>query len=218
MTLLVRWLFRRYCKEYEKWSSGECIEAPSVRPKLLVVSQWVISKEILHKTRNYMEFGNTAMGQKKKIGLLAHDNKLRDLLEWAKFNKDLLAHHELYATRRTGERLEELDLQVIKLQSGQLGGDQQIGAKVVEGNIDFLIFFWDPLEPLPHDPDVKALLRIAVLWNIPIACNRASADFIISSPLMSKEYERLLRNDEVEREQIRVERVTKQSVARIGRL
>ena len=155
-----------------------------------------------------MEFKSLEMAQKKKIGLLAHDNKLRDLLEWAKFNKDLLARHELYATKRTGEQLEELGLTVFKLQSGPLGGDQQIGAKIVEGSIDFLIFFWDPLESLPHDADVKALLRIAVLWNIPIACNHSSADFIISSPLMYREYERIIRDNGKVRERIRGEHLT----------
>jgi methylglyoxal synthase len=134
-----------------------------------------------------------AMDHDKKIALVAHDNKKRDLVEWAKFNRDLLAHHEVYATGTTGTILEkELDFPIHKLQSGPLGGDQQIGAKIVDEEIDFLIFFWDPLEPQPHDPDVKALLRMAVVWNIPIACNRASADFMISSPLMDGEYDRLV--------------------------
>jgi methylglyoxal synthase len=129
----------------------------------------------------------------KKIALIAHDNKKKDLLEWAKFNRDLLAHHKVYATGTTGKTLEnQLDLKIFKLQSGPLGGDQQIGAKVVRNEINFIIFFWDPLEPQPHDSDVKALLRMAVVWNIPIACNRASADFMISSPLMDGEYDRLV--------------------------
>lgn len=131
--------------------------------------------------------------KKKRIALVAHDNKKHDLLEWARFNRNLLVEHELYATGTTGTFLEDaLGTEVVKLQSGPLGGDQQIGAKIAEGQIDFVIFFWDPLEPQPHDPDVKALLRIAVVWNIPVACNRASADFMISSPLMSSEYERRL--------------------------
>lgn len=134
-----------------------------------------------------------AMEQDKKIALVAHDNKKRTLVEWARYNRDLLAHHEVYATGTTGELLErELGFKITKLQSGPLGGDQQIGAKIVDGEIDFLIFFWDPLEPQPHDPDVKALLRMAVVWNIPIACNRATADFMISSPLMDGEYDRLV--------------------------
>jgi methylglyoxal synthase len=143
------------------------------------------------------------IGEKKKIALVAHDNKKRDLVEWARFNRELLAHHELYGTGTTGKLLEhELDLEIIKLQSGPLGGDQQIGAKIAEGSIDFLIFFWDPLEPLPHDPDVKALLRIAVVWNIPVACNRSSADFMISSALMSGEYPRILPDYDEHRERM----------------
>ena len=134
-----------------------------------------------------------AMGRKKKIALVAHDHKKKDLLEWAKYNRDHLAHHTLFATGTTGALIEEnLKMPVSRLQSGPLGGDQQVGAKIAEGTIDFLIFFWDPLEPAPHDPDVKALLRIAVVWNIPVACDRSSADFIISSPLMDTAYERRL--------------------------
>jgi methylglyoxal synthase len=134
-----------------------------------------------------------AMGKNKKIALVAHDRKKRDLVEWAKFNRDLLAHHKVYATGTTGTLLEkELGFPIIKLQSGPLGGDQQIGSKIVDGDIDFLIFFWDPLEPQPHDPDVKALLRMAVVWNVPVACDRSSADFMISSPLMDSKYERLV--------------------------
>ena len=141
---------------------------------------------------------------RKRIALVAHDNKKRDLLEWARFNRDLLARHELFATGTTGSMLEEaLETPVAKLQSGPLGGDQQIGAKIAEGSIDFVIFFWDPLEPHPHDPDVKALLRIAVVWNIPVACNRASADFMISSPLMDAAYERLLPDYEGYRQRLK---------------
>jgi methylglyoxal synthase len=133
------------------------------------------------------------MTHDKKIALVAHDNKKKDLLEWAKYNKVLLAHHDIYATGTTGGILEkELELKITRLQSGPLGGDQKIGAMIVDGQIDVLIFFWDPLEPVPHDPDVKALLRMAVVWNIPIACNRSSADFLISSPLMDGEYDRLV--------------------------
>jgi methylglyoxal synthase len=128
-----------------------------------------------------------------QIGLVAHDNKKGDLVEWARYNIAFLARHDLWATGTTGTLLErELDLPVEKLQSGPLGGDQQLGALIAEGRIDFLVFFSDPLEPQPHDPDVKALLRLAVVWNIPIACNRASADLMVSSPLLEGSYERTL--------------------------
>ena len=130
---------------------------------------------------------------RKKIGLVAHDNKKIDLIEWATFNRQILMRHDLVATGTTGALLEEaLGVGILKLQSGPLGGDQQLGALIADGEIDFLVFFWDPLEPQPHDPDVKALLRIAVVWNIPMACNRASADLMVSSPLMSSPYERMM--------------------------
>ena len=128
---------------------------------------------------------------RKRIGLVAHDNKKQDLIEWARYNRRLLAMHDLVATGTTGLMLQrELDLPVICLQAGPLGGDLQVGAMIADGTIDFLVFFWDPLEPQPHDTDVKSLLRIAVVWNIPVACDRASADFMISSPLMTGSYER----------------------------
>lgn len=132
---------------------------------------------------------------RKTIGLVAHDNKKADLTEWARYNRHLLSVHDLVATGTTGTLLEEeLGVGILKLQSGPLGGDQQLGAMIADGTVDFLVFFWDPLEPQPHDPDVKALLRLAVVWNIPVACNRASADFMISSPLMTSGYERQLPN------------------------
>jgi methylglyoxal synthase len=127
----------------------------------------------------------------RRIALIAHDNKKADLREWARFNRGLLARHCLCATGTTGRVLgDELGLPITCFQSGPLGGDQQIGARIADGDIDLLIFFWDPLEPQPHDPDVKALLRLAVVWNIPVACNRASADFLISSPLIDRAYQR----------------------------
>lgn len=132
------------------------------------------------------------LGRRKSIALVAHDNKKADLLEWVAYNAAALEHHDMYATGTTGRLIEaDLGRPVRKLHSGPLGGDQQVGALIAQGDIDFLVFFWDPLEAQPHDPDVKALLRMAVVWNIPIACNRSSADFIISSPLMTSAYQHL---------------------------
>ncbi len=121
------------------------------------------------------------------IALIAHDNKKKDMVEWARFNLATLSQYHLVATGTTGRLLEkELGLPVEKLKSGPMGGDQQIGAKIVEGLVDLIVFFWDPLEPHPHDVDVKALLRIAVVYDIPMACNRSSADLMICSPLMNE--------------------------------
>ena len=132
---------------------------------------------------------------KKRIALVAHDGRKEDLLAWVEHNKAILAKHELYGTAGTGAQLaEQTGLPVTRFMSGPLGGDQQIGAAIATKALDMLIFFWDPLEPQPHDPDVKALLRLAVLHNIPTASNRASADFLITSPLMNESYERVMPN------------------------
>ncbi|AEH50512.1 methylglyoxal synthase [Pseudothermotoga thermarum] len=132
------------------------------------------------------------MSSKKRIALIAHDRMKKDLAEWVLFNKGTLSKHELFATGTTGAMIEEITgLKVTKFKSGPLGGDQQIGAKIAEGEIDILIFFWDPLEPLAHDVDIKALIRLATVYNIPVAINRSTADFLISSPLMHGEYEKI---------------------------
>ncbi len=129
------------------------------------------------------------MTYRKRVALIAHDNRKDDMLDWARFNRGTLARHELFATGTTGGMIANaLDLPVHRYLSGPMGGDQQIGAAIAEGRMDFVVFFWDPLEPQPHDVDVKALLRIAVVYNVPIACNRSTADFVLSSPLMSGEY------------------------------
>lgn len=125
------------------------------------------------------------------IAIVAHDNKKKELVEWVKKNIDILSTMDIYATGTTGKLIAnefEDNKEINSLLSGPLGGDQQIGAKIAEGTIEMLIFFWDPLEAMPHDPDIKALLRIAVVWNIPLACNQASADYLIQSPLITQPY------------------------------
>ncbi|MCM1992610.1 methylglyoxal synthase [Oceanirhabdus seepicola] len=145
-----------------------------------------------------MEKNTVLMEKCKKIALVAHDNKKKDLLNWVKKNNEILKKHKFYATGTTGSIIQKnTDLEIIVLKSGPLGGDQQIGAKIVENDIDCLLFFWDPLESQPHDPDVKALLRIAALYNIPVATNQATADFIITSQFMADEYERNMNTFEV---------------------
>ncbi|MGN6195529.1 MAG: methylglyoxal synthase [Ginsengibacter sp.] len=129
------------------------------------------------------------LSSKKRIALVAHDNKKKDLIEWAYYNRTVLSYHELFATGTTGKLIEEkLSQPVTKLLSGPLGGDQQMGAMVAEERLDMMVFFWDPMEAQPHDSDVKALLRLAVAWNILMACNRTTADFILTSVLMQEDY------------------------------
>jgi len=140
-----------------------------------------------------MTYKKIKMANRKRIALVAHDGQKQSIVDWVRYNKAVLVEHEILATGTTGGLVEQvLGIPVKKLLSGPLGGDQQIGALIVEGKVDFLIFFWDPLAAQPHDPDVKALLRMAVVWNVPVACDRATADFIVSSPLLHGEYERLV--------------------------
>ncbi|MCW7551575.1 methylglyoxal synthase [Endozoicomonas gorgoniicola] len=138
-----------------------------------------------------MEYKSHTVPVKKSIALVAHDNKKDELVGWAMRHRDELVNHELYATGTTGGLLERhLELPIHKFISGPLGGDQQIGALISDSKLDLLVFFWDPFESQPHDPDVKALLRIAAVWNIPVACNESSADFVFSSPMMKTGHER----------------------------
>ena len=140
-----------------------------------------------------MTYKKIKMANRKRIALVAHDGQKQSIVDWVRYNKAVLVEHEIVATGTTGGLVEQvLGIPVRKLLSGPLGGDQQIGALIVERKVDFLIFFWDPLAAQPHDPDVKALLRMAVVWNVPVACDRATADFIVSSPLLHGEYERLV--------------------------
>lgn len=150
-------------------------------------------EELLAADGEGIRIHKVGMTSRKRIALIAHDNRKDDLCEWARFNRGTLAKHELFGTGTTGGIIaEQLGLPVTRFLSGPLGGDQQVGAGIAEGRLDLVIFFWDPLQSQPHDVDVKALLRITVVHNTPIACNRATADFLLSSPLMDESYDRLV--------------------------
>jgi methylglyoxal synthase len=153
--------------------------------------------------RYYRSKERSDMEEIKNIALVAHDHRKKDLIEWVEWNYKVLINHKLICTGTTGRLIEEaitkklkdkeiIQFEIIKLRSGPLGGDQQLGAMIAEGKVDLVIFLWDPMQPQPHDVDVKALLRIAVVYNIPTACNRATADFMISSPLLNEKYEPIL--------------------------
>ena len=147
----------------------------------------------LHYHKQFSMQGSKKLKARKRIALIAHDHKKEELIEWVITNKDTLLQHELFATGTTGKMAEAaLNYHVKKLLSGPLGGDQQIGSMIATGDIDMVIFFWDPMEAQPHDTDVKALLRLCAVWNIPMACDRATADFIMTSPFMNQEYEAVI--------------------------
>ncbi len=138
-----------------------------------------------------LEYLDAHMPRRKKLALVAHDHKKEEMLSWARRHKEELSRHDLLATGTTGTLLEkELKLKVERVKSGPLGGDMEIGALIAKGDIDCLFFFWDPLAAQPHDPDVRALLRVAVVWNIPAVTNLATADFVMASPFMDGEYRR----------------------------
>jgi methylglyoxal synthase len=143
-----------------------------------------------------VELRTVATPSVRRIALIAHDGRKDDLIDWAAFNRDTLASHELFATATTGALLAaELDLHVTRFRSGPLGGDQQVGALVADGGLDMVVFFWDPLTSAPHEADVRALLRVAVVYNVPLASNRATADYLIASPLLAADYPRITLDD-----------------------